>query len=299
MKNKGYFLVLSTAFISGFSIFINKFVVSVANPYVFTFLKNILVALLLTSVLLIFKEYRIFKSLNRRQWVILVAIGLIGGSVPFLLFFKGLAMTTAAGASFIQKTMFIWIFILASFFLKEKISPKYVAAGLALIIGNLLLLKFSDIRIDAGSGLVFIATLFWAIENVVSKHILKELPSKIVMWSRMFFGSVFILIFLAFTHQLVILKNLNIQQIGWSAIASVLLFGYVYTWYTGIKYVKISEAAIILMLGSPITTALSTIFIKPAAFQEYLAMFLVVGGVLTALGINKITDKFKQIYVRS
>jgi drug/metabolite transporter (DMT)-like permease len=299
MKNKGYLLVFSTAFISGFSIFLNKFAVPMANPYVFVFLKNISVALFITSILFISRDYKILKSLNKKQWAILASIGLVGGSVPFLLFFKGLSMTSAAGASFIQKTMFVWIFILASFFLKEKIYRRYMAAGLALIIGNLLLLKFSGIKLDAGSGLVFIATLFWAVENVISKYILRELSSRIVMWSRMFFGSVFILAFLVFTRQLVLLEILNTQQIGWTAVTSVLLFGYVYTWYSGIRYIKISEAAIILMLGSPITTTLSTIFAKPATFREYLAMLLIVGGVLAAFGVNKISEKFRQIYVRS
>lgn len=299
MKNKGFFLVLSTAFISGFSIFLNKFAVAVANPYVFTFLKNSLVAILITSILFVFRDYKTLKSLNKKQWVILVTIGLIGGSVPFLLFFKGLSLTSAAEASFIQKTMFVWIFILASIFLKEKISTRHIAAGLALIIGNLLMLKAADIKFDTGSGLVLIATIFWAVENVISKYVLKELSPRIVMWSRMFFGSIFILVFLAFTRQLVLLENINIQQLGWTAITSVLLVSYVYTWYAGIKYVKISEAAIILMLGSPITTVLSAIFVRPAALKEYLAMFLIVGGVLAVFGINKITDKLKQVYVGS
>jgi drug/metabolite transporter (DMT)-like permease len=208
-------------------------------------------------------------------------------------------MTNAAGASFIQKTMFIWIFVMASIFIKEKITKKYIAAGLALMIGNILLLKFSDIKFDSGSSLVFLATLFWAAENVASKYILRELPAAIVMWSRMFFGSAFILIFLALTKQLVILKSLNAHQLGWTAIASVLLFGYVFTWYEGVKRIKISEAAIILMLGSPITTALSAIFVKPAAFKEYLAMASVVGGVFVAFGVGRIAEKLRQIYARN
>ena len=49
-KNKGFLLVLATAFISGLSIFINKFGVSVINPYIFTGLKNIIIALRLFYV---------------------------------------------------------------------------------------------------------------------------------------------------------------------------------------------------------------------------------------------------------
>lgn len=294
MKNKGYLLVMTTAVISGFSIFLNKFGVAFSNPYIFAFLKNILVALVLTSILLAFKDYKIFKTLSKKQWGILVAIGLVGGSVPFLLFFKGLSMTSAAGASFIQKTMFVWIFLLAGYFLKEKISARYILAGFSLILGNLLLLKATDFRFDIGSGLVLLATLFWAAENVLSKHVLSELPAKIVMWSRMFFGSIFIFIFLVFNHQTSLLGTLKYDQVGWAIATSLLLFGYVYTWYSGIKYVKISEAAIILMLGSPITTLLSTIFTRPAALNEYAAMLFIICGVLVAFG-----SKIKQQYVRT
>jgi len=299
IKNKGYWLVFATAVISGFSIFINKFGVSVINPYIFTFLKNVTVAVLLCSVLVAAKDLKVIKSLSKKQWGILMAIGLVGGSIPFLLFFKGLSLTSAAGASFIQKTMFVWILILAGIFIKEKITKNYVFAGLLLIGGNLLFLKISDIRFDTGSGLVLLATLFWAVENVISKQALKDLPARIVMWGRMFFGSVFILIFLALSHQVSLLGNVNIQQIGWTAITSVLLFGYVYTWYSGLKYIKVSEAAIILMLGSPITTMLSVIFVKPATLKEYLAVALIAIGIVTAIGLDKIGGKIKQIYVRS
>lgn len=298
MKHKGYLLVLATAIISGVSIFINKFGVSAGSPYVFTFLKNALVAIFLSAIILALKELPTLKSLNKKQWFVLFLIGLVGGSIPFLLFFRGLSLTSAAGASFIQKTMFVWIFFLAGWFLKEKITKKYIAAGCLLIIGNLMLLKFSDIHFDKGSLLVFIATLFWAVENVISKYALKEIPPKIVMWSRMFFGSIFILIFLALSRQLPSLAHLNSQQIGWTFVSGVLLLGYVATWYTGLKYIKVTEASIILMLGSPITTLLATIFAKPAGIREYTAMIFIVFGVLAVFEMSKITNRLKQIYVR-
>jgi len=115
----------------------------------------------------------------------------------------------------------------------------------------------------------------------------------------MFFGSIFILIFLAFNHQLDLLSNISFQQVGWTMITSVLLFGYVYTWYTGLKLIKVSEAAIILMLGSPVTTILATIFIKPAALKEYFAMSIIILGALIAFGINEFIEKYTKNYVRT
>jgi len=119
--NKGIYFALLTALISGVSVFLNKFVAAqFKDAYIFTTLKNILVAAALVGVLMIPKIFRELKNLNKKDWLLLILIGLIGGSIPFLLFFKGLTLTSAVSAAFIQKTLFIWVGILAVFFLKEK-----------------------------------------------------------------------------------------------------------------------------------------------------------------------------------
>src|SRR3989344_5494999 len=91
IQNKGYFLVFLTAVISGFSIFINKFSVSAINPYVFTGLKNVIVAVFLSSLFIFLKDFKIFRTAKIKEWILLAVIGLVGGSIPFLLFFKGLS----------------------------------------------------------------------------------------------------------------------------------------------------------------------------------------------------------------
>ena len=277
---QGLLLVFLTAIISGFSIFINQFGVSIINPYIFTGLKNIAVAVFVCGLLLVMKDWRILKNLNKKQWLLLVVIGLVGGSVPFLLFFKGLSLTTSIQGSFIHKTMFIYVIVLAALFLKEKISKKLLFGGLLLLLGNIFLLKFIPHSLGKGDLLIFLATLFWAIENIISKSVLKELPSRIVIWGRMFFGSVFILVFLAFTGQLSLMANLNINQISWVLLTSILLFGYVMTWYSGLKHIPVSLATIILLLGSPITTLLSFIQTGVTGWQEILGMGFVLAGII-------------------
>ena len=263
-KNKGFLLVLGTAFISGLSVFVNKFGIAVINPYIFTGLKNIIITLLIISWLLMMKDWKILKNLKQKQWLLLILIGLVGGFVPFLLFFKGLSMTSGVQAAFMHKTMFIYIAILAFVFLKEKISKNFLIAGLLLLLGNILLLKLTSYSFGLGDVLILIATLFWAGENVLSKYMLNDLPSRIVIWGRMFFGSIFIILFLLMTNQIGLVSSLSINQLGWVMITSVLLFGYVCTWYSGLKYIKVSEAAVILLLATPITTLLSWMFLDKA-----------------------------------
>lgn len=297
---KGILLVFLTAIISGFSIFINKFSVSVINPYIFTGLKNIAVAVLICGLLLAMKDWKLLKNLSKKNWGLLLIIGLVGGSIPFLLFFKGLSLTTAAQGSFIHKTMFIYVMILAALFLKEQISKKLLFGSLLLLLGNVFLLKFIPHGLGKGDLLILLATLFWAVENVISKHVLKELPSRIVAWGRMFFGSIFILIFLVITGQVNLIGTLNTNQINWVIITSVILFGYVITWYSGLKYIPVSVATSILLLGSPITTLLTFIYKGNINPREILGSGLIIVGIAIILGFWKIIQNIRRkVYVRT
>ncbi|MDD2753830.1 MAG: DMT family transporter [Candidatus Portnoybacteria bacterium] len=279
MQNKGLLLVFSTAIISGVSVFINKFGVGMNNPDIFTFAKNTAVAVLFTAVIFFLKDRKALFQLNKNQWLQLLALGLIGGSIPFLLFFKGLALTSAAQGAFIHKTMFIFVVILAAFILKEKINKNFIIGGLLLLLGNLILLKGLHFSFGLGDALVLVAVLFWAMENVLAKYVLREMPGNIAAWGRMFFGSIFILAYLSFTGQASQVLNLNSAQIGWIAITSALLFGYTITWYNGLKTVSVSIATTILLFGLPITTALSAIYAGKITPQDAWSMILLLLGV--------------------
>ena len=288
-KNKGLLLVLGTAFISGTVVFISKMGVTIINPYIFTGLKNIIVALVVVSWLLMLKDWRVLKRLSKSQWLMLLGVGLIGGSIPFLLYFKGLSLSTPVQAAFIHKTLFIYVAVLAAIFLKEKISKGFLIGGLGLLLGNILLLRVIPHQFHAADFLILLATLFWASENVLSKHLLKELPSRIVIWGRMFFGSIFIILFWLITGQAHLVASLNLEQIGWVLITAVFLFGYLATWYTGLKYIKVSVAATILLLASPITALLSLLFLGQGLLISQLLGIILIGGVIYLICSKRIS----------
>ena len=293
----GIWLVVATAIISGFSIFINKYSVSKIEPYTFTFLKNVVVAALLLSVLLFMREFRNLKQIGFNSWLRLVVIGFVGGSIPFLLFFKGLSMTSAAAGSFIHKTMFIYASVLAFIFLKERMNKKILIAAVLLLVGNFLLLKVNSISFGAGALLILIATLFWAFENVLSKAALRTMSGNVVAFGRMFFGSIFILIFLAITRRLSLVMQLSTKDVLWTLITSVLLLLFVMTYYNGLKFLKVSAATSILLLGSPITTLLQFATGAPISLMEVVGMILVFAGVAVAIyfvELNKIANCIRE-----
>ncbi|MGB9706788.1 MAG: DMT family transporter [Microgenomates group bacterium] len=292
---KGYFLVFLTALISGFAIFINKFGVGLVNPNIYTFLRILTVAIFLTGLLLFLKDWRTLKSLTKKHWFLLITIGLVGGSIPFLLFFKGLSITNAAQGSFIHKTMFIWVALLATLFLKEKIDKKFLLGGLFLLLGSLILLKKLPYSFNQGDLLVFLASLLWATENTISKYVLRDLEGRIVAWARMFFGALFILIFLLATNQLPLISGLTLGQINWVLITAVILFGYVMTWYSGLKFIPVSQVTVILLLGSPITTLLSFIQTRQVSFQEIFSGLFIILGILLVFGLKEGWRLFKEL----
>lgn len=285
-RSEGFLLVLITALISGVSIFINKFGVSVSGPYLFTTIKNAAVALIFLFLILSTKEHRKLKTLSGKQWKNLLAIGFVGGSVPFLLFFKGLSLTSAAQAGFIHKTLFIYASILSIIFLKEKVGRGIVISSSVLLSG-LFLLSGLPSSFGEGDALVLAATLFWAAENVLSKNALKSIPPNIVVFGRMAFGLLILVPFTLVSGDWSL--SLNPETIAWTAITSVFLFGYTLTYYHGLRRINVSEATSLLLLGSAITTTLDAMFVNNTISASALSgvFFLILG----VLWINRGTQK--------
>ncbi|MDO8555569.1 MAG: DMT family transporter [Nanoarchaeota archaeon] len=283
---RGLLLVLGTAIISGISIYINKFSVTAIEPDTFNFLKNITVALLILATLGITKEYKTFKTLTKKQWLTLVIIGFVGGAVPFLLFFKGLTMTSAAMGAFLHKTMFIYVAFLALFFLKEKINKKIILPAILLLIGNALLLKITNMSFGTGELLILAATLLWATENILSKKLLTDLPGNIVSFGRMFFGALFISIYLLATGKLTLITTLTGPQYLWIGFTALLLYLFVTSYYNGLKYINVTTATSILLLGSPITTLLNTTFTSaPLALPQIAGILTIILGIASMIYI--------------
>jgi drug/metabolite transporter (DMT)-like permease len=282
--NKGYLFVLMTAIVSGFSIFLNKFGVDGINPYVFTFSKNVLVVLFLLSALFLFKEFQLIRHLSKFQWLKLSAIGLFGGSVPFLLFFKGLSLSSSVFSALIHKSMFVFVAVLAVLFLRERLSRGFVAAAALLFVGNLLMLKQTSLAFGFPELLILGAVVLWSVETIISKHVLKELPSRVVAFGRMFFGALFILVFLLVSGNFSPLASLSVSQFSWIFFTSALLFVYVITWYAGLKGIPASSAASILVLGSAVTSFLAMAHAGAFNAIDIAGMLLIATGTIIVVG---------------
>jgi drug/metabolite transporter (DMT)-like permease len=281
---KGISLAVITAIISGISIFLNKFAVTDTDPAVLVFMKNSIAALIIIFLILLKnkQETKTLKSLKFKpnHFMILVLIGLIGGSIPFLLFFKGLSLTSASQAAFIHKNMFLATFFLAPVLIKEKISKRFINSAVLILLGNFFILNQLNLfQLNQGTVYIAIATILWALEAIFLKKVLKKLPAKLVAGARMGFGSLFILMFLILSKNLPSLSQITVQNIFWILATSVLLTGYVLSWYQALKYLKASTATAVLTLGTVITSFLNLILSRTIKTQEILGISFLLTGI--------------------
>src|SRR5207342_2123063 len=144
-RRTGILLALATALISGFSVFLNSYgVKAFGNPTAYTTAKNVVAALVLLAAVGIGLRTgsgpRLTRPRGPRQWGALAAIGVVGGSIPFVLFFEGLSRATAPQAAFLHKTLVLWVAVLAVVFLSERLQWVHWLAIGALIVGQIGLL---------------------------------------------------------------------------------------------------------------------------------------------------------------
>jgi len=286
----GLLLVLATAGISGVSTFVNGYAVAGTNSDAFVTVRNLAVAILiLPGVWLTTRG--VARRLRPADWGRLVVIGLLGGAIPFLLFFRGLEIATMAGgattASFLYRTLFLWATTFSILFLGERLHLRTALAAGLLLLGNVLLLAMTSAVWTDGSLYVMAATLLWAAEYTVSKRTLRDLPTGTVALGRMGFGAVFLLGYLAWTGGVGTLGHFSNGQWTWVGISALLLAGFVVTWYAGLKRIDLSTASAVLVLGYPVTFLLAAVVRgSPTPWAPALGAAVVAAGVALAAGPN-------------
>ena len=261
-RRSGLVLALVTATISAFSVYVNALGVrAFESATVYTTAKNAVAALILGVVAIVGASLaRTTASrtdtsgsparLSTKDRLGLLAVGLVGGSVPFVLFFEGLARASSPQAAFIHKTLVVWVAILAVLILRERLGwPHYLAIGL-LLIGQVGLSNAGLFPLDTGALMILAATLLWSIEVIIAKRLLSRVPSRTVAIARMGLGSVVLVLWVAVQGQFAALFAVSAAQLQWLALTGLLLAGYVGFWFAALARAQAVDVTAILVVGA-------------------------------------------------
>lgn len=282
-RRAGILLALVTASISGFSVFLNADAVrAFGDATAYTTAKNVVAALVLLTLVGAGSRTgaRLTRPRTRGQWVGLTAIGLAGGSVPFVLFFEGLSRASSAQAAFLHKTLLVWVAVLAVVFLGERLSGVHLLAIGLLVVGQVGLVGGVG-GFGTPEAMILAATVLWSVEVVVAKRLLAAVSSWTVGVARMGLGSLALLAWVAVRGDSGLLTSMTAEQLGWVLLTGVLLAGYVATWFAALQRAPAVDVTAVLVLAAPVTAGLNAVANGvPLAPQLDWLLVLLAGGAL-------------------
>ena len=205
--------------------------------------------------------------------------------MPFLLFFQGLSSASAASASLLQKTLFIWVALLAVPLLRERLGLWQVLGLAILAVGQFLLQPLTRWGgWGTGETFILIATWLWAVETILAKKVLVWMSPHTAALGRMAIGALVMWAFLTITGRAGRALTLNDTQWFWVMITAVLLMAYVWTWYSALKWAPATLVTSVLTIGAIVTILLSALLDRHAVTtpQVVAISLLVLGAALFA-----------------
>lgn len=280
----GVALAFVTAVISGVAVFVNGYGVKrFPSPTSYTTAKNLVAAVLLLALMAGATARRSSAGWTAprttAERVGLLMVGVVGGGVAFVLFFEGLARASSPDAAFIQKTLVIWVALLAVPLLGERLGPAHFAAIALLLVGQAELTNnLGDLSLTRGEVMIAAATLLWALEVIVAKWLLSSLSPLTVGVSRMTIGAVVLVGYLAARGDLAQLTDASASAWWWALITGVILTGYVATWFAALARAQAVDVTAVLVFGAVITAILDRVFEGTALGPEWLGLVLITAG---------------------
>ena len=286
-RKAGIALAFATACISGVAIWVNsKAGVHFTDATVYTTAKDSVAGVLLIALAVMWRTTHTAPlstpASSRTRLIGLAAVAVIGGSVPFVLFFEGLARAQATQASFLQKTLVIWVALLAVPLLREKVRWPHLLA-IALLIGGLVWLvpAVGTVKFGEGEAMILGATLLWSVEVIVVKKLLAGMSPRTLAAARMGLGTALLFGWLAVDGKVGTFTSLNWTQWRWALLTGLILTAYVGTWYAALSLAGAIDVTAVLVFGAVVTAALSGAFDGASVNAGGIAL-IALGTLLTA-----------------
>jgi drug/metabolite transporter (DMT)-like permease len=286
----GIALALVTAGISGFAVFLNGYAVKrFDDATAYTTAKNGVAALILLLLALPTLRSPVQtgrpapRPRSRQDWFGLILVGIIGGSVPFVLFFEGLARASSTEAAFIHKTLVVWVALLAVPLLHERFTWLHGAAIALLVLGQAVLVgEAGTIVVGQGEVMIFAATLLWSVEVVLVKYLLRSLAAPTLAAARLGIGTLLLVGFVLLSGRTGEITGYGASQWGWVLLTGIVLSAYVATWYAALARAQAIDVTAVLVLAAIVTALLNAGF-EDAPIDAVGLGLIVLGGGLIAL----------------
>ena len=301
----GAALAGATALVSGVSVFVNSYGVRAgATPAVYTTAKNLVAAAVLSFVALIGWTVRTRRfgsaaanfvttapearevPATRRwvEWLALAYVGVIGGGLAFVLFFDGLAQSEPTPAAFWRDTLVLWVGVLAMFSLRERLRWWNLAAIVLLFSGEVVVSGgVGQLAANRGEVDVLASSVFWALEVVVARRLLRTRSPATLALVRMGLGALTLIVYLAASGSLDQLGAMNTDQWHWALWTGLLLSAYVATWMSALARARAIDVTSVLASSALVTWLLQLVVGTTSVSRDAIGLALIGAGATLVL----------------
>jgi drug/metabolite transporter (DMT)-like permease len=236
------------------------------NPVLLSSLIYLIIGISLTIIVKITKKY--IANVNRDSLKLIFLTSVCGAVIGPILFFYGLKLTDASIASLLINAEFLFSILFAIFLLKEK-PGKTTYIGIIFIFIGLIIL---NIKIDIfdffqnndnfiGNMFIICATVFWALDNNISRVILKkETPIIKIIQIKSLIGSILSFVIVSISN---ISLTINIFQIPNLLFLSLGGFaGSLFLFLKGMKQIGTIKSVMIFSTSSIFGIIFALVFLK-------------------------------------
>jgi drug/metabolite transporter (DMT)-like permease len=278
---RGYALAAANMAVSGVAIFVNSIGVKMfEDSTLFTALKNLFVGAVLLVPFVLSPRARAGLKVEGTGRLLLLLVALIGGSVPYALYFRGLQLSTPVTAALIDHLQFLLVAVFAAAFLGERFGAGVWTGLVVLLAGLSLGVSAGAVRLDAGSIYLGAATALFAADFALMKYLLRSVAPLTVMTAKMGLGSLLLVAYVAASGRLGAVASLTALQWGFVLVTGLILLAFTATSVLGLRLAS-ATAVTAIPAGAPLITTALVVISRRAAVPplRWLGLALVLLGV--------------------
>lgn len=229
------------------------------DPYMFVFLRFFLASIVMFLVVLIKNGHGFKFEKSKAVWFLGIANG-----IAYLLQYVGMNSTSASKSSLLVNLSAIWVAVLSSLILKERLGTKRAMGILFGVLGVFLIttnLDFKTLGQGAiiGDSLVLLSGVVWAFFTVYNKQLVSNVRDILQPITWILFVTLLPLIpSLYFSTS----SPFQLPIDAWLAIAYTAVFCWVipyYLWSEALKSISAVSSTIILLTEVIVALAISSI----------------------------------------
>jgi drug/metabolite transporter (DMT)-like permease len=227
--------------------------------------------------------------LTRRDFLIMIPLGLIGTLLNQAAFFTGLETVDATTASLILSLAPITVALLAAVFLKEAITRQMIIGSVIAIIGIFFVVgKSGGVKLSVGMLYMALAMVTFAVSIIIMRKLTERIdPLTATVYSTVI-GSSMVIPVALFKEPV---TQVSTHAWAWALlfITAILMQGLCgLIWNVQLKRIGAGKAAVFLNLQPFVAMVVGFLLLgTPVTVVQVLGSLLIVGGVIFATGIKK------------